>query len=360
MPSKPEYLKDEMTPNERMMAYMTGQPLDRIPCVPLINCHAATLIGCSVRDYLLNSRLMANGQIAAYKLYNHDSLGLAPGQHVVAGAMGGKIDYPEDNMASMAEHPLTDEATLDRLRIPDATKDGDLPIYLEALRMIVEAVGKEVGTGVILAGPLSTAASVYGTDRLLKSMLKRPEFTHRMLEFVLLSLVAVGKQFIKEGAQIVVVDPIASGSLIGAQQARDFAFPYSAKLIAELKPLCPGIILHICGDTSKLLECMADTGAVCLSLDNIVDLEMAKKRVGSRVTLAGNVSPVDVMLRGTPADVKCAAKECLRKAYDSPHGFLLSSGCDLPIKTPPENILALMEAARTYGKWPINPELLNS
>ena len=48
----------------------------------------------------------------------------------------------------------------------------------------------------------------------------------------------------------------------------------------------------------------------------------------------------------------------MRKAFDNPRGFILSTGCDLPIDTPKENVLALMEAARTYGKWPINPERL--
>jgi uroporphyrinogen decarboxylase len=330
-----------------MFAYMTGKPVDRIPCLPLIGCHAARLTGCSVREYNLNAKLMADGQIAAYKLYNHDSLGIAPGLNIVAGAIGGRVHYPAENVPLMAENPLLVENRLSELCIPDATKDGDLPIYLEALRIIMEQVGKEVGVGLIIGGPISVASSIYGTERLLKSMVKRPEFTHRLLNL-----------FINEGAQPVIVDPIASGSLISYNYAQTFAFPYTSRMIAELSSLCHGVVLHICGDSSKILRLMADAGPSCLSIDNIVDLEYVKNEVGSRVAISGNVTPGDTMLRGTPQKVISEARKCLRKAYGSPRGYILSTGCDLPIETPQENILALMQAARTYGKWPINPELL--
>jgi uroporphyrinogen-III decarboxylase len=31
-----------------------------------------------------------------------------------------------------------------------------------------------------------------------------------------------------------------------------------------------------------------------------------------------------------------------------------------PLDTPPENVIALMDAARIYGRWPIDPERLES
>jgi uroporphyrinogen-III decarboxylase len=64
------------------------------------------------------------------------------------------------------------------------------------------------------------------------------------------------------------------------------------------------------------------------------------------------------LLMGTPEDVMREARDNLRQAYDNPKGYILSTGCDLPIETPRENILALMNAARLYGKWPIDPERL--
>ncbi|MDA8233365.1 MAG: hypothetical protein M0Z31_00885 [Clostridia bacterium] len=99
---------------------------------------------------------------------------------------------------------------------------------------------------------------------------------------------------------------------------------------------------------------MADTGADCFSLDNEVDLEEAKKRVGHRVRLMGNVRPSEIMLEGTPQEVEEAVKKCISKAHDTPKGYIVASGCSLPTETPFTNITAMMEAVRKYGKFLIN------
>ena len=76
------------------------------------------------------------------------------------------------------------------------------------------------------------------------------------------------------------------------------------------------------------------------------------------MAIQGNVPPVDVLRFGTPQDVLRSSKECIRKAWDSPGGFTLTSGCQTPMDTPAENLQALMDAARIFGRYPMNAELL--
>jgi uroporphyrinogen decarboxylase len=102
---------------------------------------------------------------------------------------------------------------------------------------------------------------------------------------------------------------------------------------------------------------MADTGAGVLSLDNVIDLAEAKAAVGDRIIVSGNVRPTETMFLGTPETVEENVKECLRKAWDSPKGFILSVGCGMPITTPPDNVHALVSAARRYGQYPYDPGL---
>ena len=101
---------------------------------------------------------------------------------------------------------------------------------------------------------------------------------------------------------------------------------------------------------------MVDAGAGLLSIDNQVDLAEAKHAVGDRAVLVGNIRPTETMYLGKPPDVEENARECLRKAYDNPKGYILALGCGLPIQTPPENIHALRDSARKYGQYPLNPE----
>ena len=78
------------------------------------------------------------------------------------------------------------------------------------------------------------------------------------------------------------------------------------------------------------------------------------------MAIQGNVPPVDVIRLGTPQDVLRASKECIRKAWDSPNGFTLTSGCQTPMDTPAENLQAMMDAARIFGRYPIDTDLLNA
>ena len=90
----------------------------------------------------------------------------------------------------------------------------------------------------------------------------------------------------------------------------------------------------------------------------IRDRAEAKEVLGPYMCIQGNVPPVEVMRLGTPYDVLRASRESIRKAYDSPKGFVLTSGCQTPMFTPEENMTALMDAARIFGHYPINQDLL--
>lgn len=107
---------------------------------------------------------------------------------------------------------------------------------------------------------------------------------------------------------------------------------------------------HICGKTNKIWTDLADAGLFFFSVDNCEDLHEVKLTVGDRMQIAGNVPPVDVMLYGTIDDVINSCKECIKKCADSPKGFILATGCQLPIGTPEENVDAFIYAARKYGR----------
>lgn len=80
--------------------------------------------------------------------------------------------------------------------------------------------------------------------------------------------------------------------------------------------------------------------------------------MGDKVIITGNVPPVDVVYKGTKEDIFKSVKECIRKGHDSKKGYILSTGCQIPMHTPMENIEAFMEAGRKYGNYPIDLKLL--
>jgi uroporphyrinogen decarboxylase len=136
-------------------------------------------------------------------------------------------------------------------------------------------------------------------------------------------------------------DPVASGDMLSPQAFRRFAAPFLKELVKRAREKGKFSMIHICGNTSKILQDIADIGPNCFSLDKKVDLRQAKNVLGGKVCVAGNVSPTAAFLNGRPEEVVAEAKDCVR-AWGRGGGFILTLGCDFPKTVPWENILALM------------------
>jgi len=75
-----------------------------------------------------------------------------------------------------------------------------------------------------------------------------------------------------------------------------------------------------------------------------VELADAKRRIGKRLFIKGNLDPVNILLHGTPGQVLENALRCI--AAGSPGGgYILSSACSIPPHAPPENVLMISAAA---------------
>jgi len=351
----PTTFKETMTSKERLAAALSGQPYDRIPVNLLISDHAARVIGVSVGEYNNSPRLMAAGQIAAWRLYGTDNVNTGPGLTGIPEAIGSTVAFP-DSTPYIAANVLEDGALFDTLEVPDPERDGRLPLFLEAATIVIKEIGDQVPLGMTCAGPFTTAAGIRGTERFLRDLRRNPEFAHRLLRLATDSIVRFARAAYGVGARIGLADPTASGTMIGTGQFREFALPYLTEVCATLKEFAGSApSLHICGNTSRVWPEMADTGASVLSLDDAVDLQAAKEQVGDRVTLLGNVRPTASMYLGTPDLVQRDALDCLSKAWDTPKGYILGLGCGLPIDTPPANIHALVATAREFGRYPLEP-----
>ncbi|MFL0194696.1 uroporphyrinogen decarboxylase family protein [Clostridium sp. WILCCON 0269] len=353
-------LKDEMTPKERIEAMINGKPFDRVPCNIFIGDHAATIIGVKVSDLHFFPEKVVEGQLAANEKYGIESTGVSPGLAGIAEALGSKLVFPDHGAPYVSEYAIKDDSDLEELSVPHPAKAGRFPFVLETAEKLVDEFGKEIPVSVEVPGPFTSAGNLMRIEKFLRDTRKNPEFAHRILRLVTDTTIAFIKEAAKLDVSMGIAEPSASGSLISQNMFREFTLPYLREIVDSIKASGKGApYLHICGNTKKVWTLMADTGAESLSLDDVIDLEEAKKIVGDRVVLIGNVKPTETMYLGTPEDVERDAKECLRKAYDNPKGYVLALGCGFPIDTPPENVHALRKAAIKYGKYPYEPELFS-
>lgn len=140
----------------------------------------------------------------------------------------------------------------------------------------------------------------------------------------------------------------SSSVMLGREMYREFALPYARKAILTLKEKTGlPVFYHVCGDTRHLLDCMAESGADCLEIDSDVPMAYAKERTFGRCAVEGNVSTIQAFLNGTPEDVRREAYAIL-DVYGNRRGLTLSSACEVPRHSSPENVFMLTRAAREY------------
>lgn len=351
-------LADQMTPLARMAAYNQGRAIDRLPCIPSVGNGAARVIGSKISQFRNNGALIARAQVEAYRLFRYDVVRIFTDLYVQAEAMGARVIYPLDETAHLDSPALSDIAEMGKLKAPDPHRDGQLPEFLKAMKIALDQVGKEVGVVGSITCPFTTASFLIGAEQLTRLMLKAPQTVHKLCEQALEANLLWAGAILDTGCGVTLSDPVASSTVISPAQFREFAFPYLKKLLAYINGRGKSATLHICGKTNKIWQDMRETGASCLSLDNVIDLAEAKAQVGAQIRLSGNVDPSAVMLQGSVDDVQLAVLDCIEKTYNSPKGYIVASGCSLPTETPFENINAMMDTVREIG-FPVTQSRLN-
>lgn len=355
-----EIPKDELTAIERMRLFGEGKAIDRIPCCLDTGETMAPLIGVSVKEYYHSSEKMCELEVYLHENFHSDGAGLSTTLRGMAEAMGSEIKYSDRNIAQLKTPAIKSLRDAEHARLVDVEKDGRLPIILKGLELVKKKLGDRVPVSATVTGPFTVAAMVLGTEQLLIGMIKKPEKIEQLMEIIVENNNRYIQRLIDLEVGIGFADPVSSTSLISLEQYKRFSLPYFQKNVDFIKSQGAGCGLHICGTSRGLWESLNGTGIGTFGLDNAEDLEEAKKVLGSFMCIQGNVPPVEVMRLGTPQDVLRSARECIRKGHGSPKGFILTSGCQMPMDTPRENMQALMDAARIFGRYPLDEEALEN
>ncbi len=137
---------------------------------------------------------------------------------------------------------------------------------------------------------------------------------------------------------------------------RDLALPALQAITRICKEADIPSQIHCCGPERALVKLCAEetdlTSINPLEIPPMGDCALAemKRLYGHRLSLMGNLHTTDVMLRGTADEVRRAARQAIDDA-GAGGGFILSTGDQCGRDTPDENIFALVEVAKTYGKY---------
>ncbi|HSR49034.1 MAG TPA: uroporphyrinogen decarboxylase family protein [Anaerolineales bacterium] len=267
-----------------------------------------------------------------------------------AAAFGGEIKFRQIGAPDL-EAPIVQESAdeLDALDVNDLAKDTLVQTVWEACRIVERAIGDRVAVTATAWGPFTLGAQMYGVEKLMRAVYKKPDDVDKVVDFALRVIQRFYQPMLDEGLipLLSIADPTASGDLVSRKHFERFALPPLQKLTDWARANGAVTLLHICGDTTDKIDLLVATGAECVSIDHKVDIGKAKELFGGKTCLAGNVDPVKVLDRGGMRDVETSSFACLDAAAAG-GGFMLMPGCDIPPTVPVDNVVAFINAPR---KW---------
>jgi uroporphyrinogen decarboxylase len=239
----------------------------------------------------------------------------------ILSAYGCKIFWSRDYMPQVSDVAFHSDKEVKAFSPPNPFCDGMMPWYLQTLRMFAERQEdfKDNLHFLWSLGPGELATFLWGANTFLLNLYEKPGLTIHLLETITESILIWLK----------------------AQQ--------------EINGRANGHILVFHNDTlsNHILKSLSEVGIDVFNLGKTTDLAMSKRIMHGKVSLLGNLDPLDLLTKGSSQEVIKASKHCFSQAAEG-GGFILSAGGGMNAGTLPKNLDAMVSAAREYGK--ISPE----
>ena len=250
------------------------------------------------------------------------------------------------------ERTAADEATIGRLEVPDMAK---LRYVFDAVREIKRALEGRVPLIGFAGSPFTLACyMIEGSGSpdfasVRRMAYHRPDLLQRLIAVNARAVAAYLNEQIVAGADAVMIFD-TWGGLLSADGYRSFSLASMRAVLEALAPAPDGRTIPTIVFTKgggQWLDEIARCGASCIGVDWTVDLAAARRRVGARVALQGNLDPL--VLLTDPAVVRRETAAVVRAAGPAP-GHIFNLGHGIVPATPPENVAALVEAVHSVSR----------
>ncbi|WP_322805678.1 uroporphyrinogen decarboxylase family protein [Thermanaerothrix sp.] len=383
-----------LTPRERVLAVLAHETPDRVP----IFIGADLTTGILSQAYLnLKTYLGLEPTIEAY-LYDWPELGAPRMEEVVLERLHSDVrgiqdrfpastyqrnrgrppgsPYWDDWGVGQTEiapdffypsiHPLAQAQTPEDIVSYPHWPDMDDPSRYAHLSAEASQLARDNYYAIVAApwliAPLERACQLQGMETFLVNLVERPDFAQALLEKIKsVCLTHLGHFLAALGEN---VDILILGDDLGAQNGplisprlyRRILKPIHAEIIAFAKAHSPAkIFFHSDGDVSAFLDDFVEIGVDILNpiqtsagqMGNLGDL---KRRYGRNLIFCGGIDTQTVLSAGQPNEVRQEVKRVIEILGEN-GGYLLAAVHSITNEVPPQNIMAMIEAALEFGRY---------
>ncbi len=269
---------------------------------------------------------------------------------VIPDAMGLGLRM-EESVGPVFENPVKNSADITRLAVPDP--EDDLGYVLEAVRTTVSSLDGSVPLIGFSGSPWTLA--VYMVEGRSKTEFKKikgfakesPIDLHRLLDVLCNSVATYLTAKALAGASALMIFD-TWGGILDTEQYLDMSLRYMERILEHLAASVPDtpVILFTKGG-GKWLENMAETGCQAIGIDWTVKIGEARKRVGDRVALQGNLNPASLRLTDTEIEKQTAD---ILASFGHGNGHVFNLGHGITPDIDPAKVTVLVDAVRELSK----------
>ncbi len=313
--------------------------------MPMLSYPAIQMTGVNVRELSFSAEAQARGmKLVADRTDALASVSLMD-LSVEAECFGSQVRMTEDEVPTVVGAIVTTPEEAEALQVP-AVGSGRTGIYLDAIAEAKKLItDRPVFAGVI--GPFSLAGRLVDVTEAMILCFEDPDMLRTVLEKCTQFLVDYIKKYKEVGADgVVIAEPLAG--MLSPDLAAEFSHPYVKRIVDACQDENFIIVYHNCGNgTIRMLDGIVGTGCKAYHFGNAIDMRDLMPHMPSDCIAMGNVDPAGEFLNGTEQSVYNVTSALLRDCGKYPN-FVLSSGCDIPPRTPWKNIDAFFRAAKDY------------
>jgi MtaA/CmuA family methyltransferase len=329
-----------MTPYERTMKRTVGEPVDRPPNLDILMAFAAHYIGSTYDRLAQDYRVLVEANLRSCEAFHIDLVSAISDPLREAAAFGAQVAFPFDRVPECRVRLLQNYADWNKLQPWDPWSAERTRDRLLAVQLYRQQVAGHYPICGWVEGAAAEAAQLRGVSEFLEDTALEPEAVHDLLGLCTEAAIRFALAQLEAGADIIGLGD-AVCSLMSPSAYREFALPYEQRVFQAVHAAGGKAKLHVCGNTSRHLAALAETGADIIDVDWMVDFGAAVRTFHGRASANGNFDPVAVLLRGTPEEVTRGVNACLAVADER---TMISAGCEVPVDTPYANLLAHYEA----------------
>ncbi|MCP0913147.1 MULTISPECIES: uroporphyrinogen decarboxylase [Legionella] len=248
------------------------------------------------------------------------------------------------------KRPVRDAAAVAKLPVPNPL--GDLAYVMEA----VQRIRSEMPQGLPLIGFAGSpwTLSCYMVEgqssrdfkNILQLLYMQPGVMHQLLNKLSEAVLSYLAAQVDAGVNALMLFDTWGGILTPANY-QEFSLAYMEKIVCSLKSRYPHIPIILFTKGGGLwLRQMAATGCDALGIDWTCDLGVARRQVGDRVALQGNLDPA--VLRTSPECIRRQVQQIL-KSYGNGSGHIFNLGHGITPDIPPEHVTVMIQAVHEFS-----------